>query len=113
MKFNMIALTATRKKLQTEKSIGHVHRNCPVCDCPELDYEFIVENYPVCVCRRCTLMFLNPQPDRSSEPLSTALSDARIYEIHSTNAAARLDQLTQYGGSETGRLLLVGADDVQ
>ena len=29
----------------------------------ELDYEFIVENCPLCCCRDCSLSFLNPQPD--------------------------------------------------
>src|SRR5205807_1831014 len=35
-----------------------------------------------------------------------------IYDIHSANAAGRLDQLASYGGVGTGKLLLVGGDDV-
>src|SRR5205807_501438 len=113
MKLNMLALTATKKQLRPEKSIGHVHRQCPVCDCQELDYEFIVENYPVCVCRRCTLMFLNPQPEQSADSgPPSGFSDAKVYEIHSANAAARLDQLAQYGNFESGKLLLIGSDQV-
>ena len=109
----MCAVTANRKKLQPENSIGHVHRRCPVCDSPELDYEFIVESYPVCVCRHCTLMFLNPQPERSSDSdVMKDLSDTRVYEIHSTNAAARLDHILSYSGLEGGKLLLIGGDDV-
>src|SRR5437868_15133984 len=109
----MVAVTATRKKLQPENSIGHVHRTCPVCVCPELDYEFIVDNYPVCACRYCALMFLNPQPDRPSDSgVLRDLSDTAIYDIHSANAAGRLDQLASYGGVGTGKLMLVGGDDV-
>ncbi len=109
----MVAFTATRKKLQFETSIGHVHRRCPVCDCPELDYEFIVDNYPVCVCRYCTLMFLNPQPERHSDSgVLKDFSDSGIYDIHSANAGERLDQLREYSGVEQGKLLLIGGDEV-
>src|SRR6185437_519918 len=109
----MCAVTASRKKLQPENSIGHVHHHCPVCDSPELDYEFIVESYPVCVCRYCTLMFLNPQPEGYSDSrVVKDISDTRINEIYSTNAATRLDQVLSYSGLEGGRLLLIGGDDV-
>jgi SAM-dependent methyltransferase len=84
-----------------------------VCDCPELDYEFIVESSPVCVCRYCTLMFLNPQPEGHSDAgVVKDLSDTRIYDIHSTNTATRLDHILSYSGREGGKLLLIGGDDV-
>jgi len=109
----MTASAATRKRLQTETSIGHVHRSCPVCDSPELDYEFIVEGYPVCVCRYCTLMFLNPQPERHPDPEAAKdFSEAGVYDIRSANSAAHLDHVTTYSGLEGGKLLLIGGDHV-
>jgi SAM-dependent methyltransferase len=108
----MVAFTASRKKLQLETSIGHVHHRCPICDCPELDYEFIVDNYPVCACRYCNLMFLNPQPEKHPEPESKEFSDVGIYDIRSANSAAHLDHIAMYSGAEPGRLLLIGGDNV-
>ena len=106
----MAAATASRKKLQPEITIGHVHRSCPVCESPELDYEFIVENYPVCVCRYCTLMFLNPQPEGNPDSEPKEFSDAGIYDIRSANSAAHLDHIAVYSRVERGRLLLIGGD---
>jgi glycosyltransferase involved in cell wall biosynthesis len=89
-----------------------MQRECPVCGCADLDYEFIVENCPLCCCRGCSLTFLNPQPDgsvpSSAEPLEASED---IYEVHATNAAGRLGQFISYAGTSSGRLLLVGADD--
>ena len=109
----MVVVSASRKKLQPETTIGHVHRSCPVCDSPELDYEFIVEGYPVCVCRYCTLMFLNPQPERPPDPEAAKdFSEAGVYDIGSANSAAHLDHVATYSGVEGGKLLLIGGDHV-
>lgn len=109
----MLAVSVRTKKSQPENSIGHVHRRCPICDCPELDYEFIVESYPVCVCRYCTLMFLNPQPEeRSDAGVLKDFSDAGIYDVHSANTAALLDELLSYSGFDKGKILLIGGDNV-
>jgi glycosyltransferase involved in cell wall biosynthesis len=91
---------------------GRTQRECPLCHCTDLDYLFIVENCPLCCCRECSLTFLNPQPG-PDEPSGAELLDASegIYEIHSENAAARLDQFIAYSGTSTGRLLLVGAGE--
>jgi glycosyltransferase involved in cell wall biosynthesis len=93
-----------------------MQRECLVCGCSELDYEFIVENCPVCYCRGCSLMFLNPQPEASAVSAATPLeTGAGIYEIHTANAAARLNQfisysgISSYAGTSAGKLLLVGA----
>jgi glycosyltransferase involved in cell wall biosynthesis len=88
-----------------------MQRECPVCGCAELDYEFIVENCPLCCCRGCMLTFLNPQPELSVRPGAEPLEAGDVYEIHAANAVARLDQFTSYAGTSAGRLLLVGADE--
>lgn len=109
----MVAFSATRHNLQVKTGIGHVHRCCPVCDSPELEYEFIVENYPVCVCRYCSLMFLNPQPDQHpGSDTPTNVSEAGIYDIRAANSAANLDHLTRYSGLESGSLLVIGGDEI-
>jgi len=104
----MVATTA--KSTRVKGATGRIQRQCPLCGSPELDYEFIVENCPLCCCRECSLTFLNPQPGRD-EPSGAELLEAGegIYEIHAENAAARLDQFISYAGVLSGRLLLVGA----
>src|SRR5215472_13183703 len=105
-------MIATSKSLGLKGATGRMHRECPLCGCADLDYEFIVENCPVCCCRECSLTFLNPQPGRD-EPSGAELLEGGegIYEIHSENAAARLDQFISYAGTSGGRLLLVGAGE--
>jgi hypothetical protein len=58
------------------------------------------------------LSFLNPQPG-GDEPSGADLLEAGagIYEIHTENAVARLDQFISYAGILSGRLLLVGAGE--
>ncbi len=103
----MVATTA--KPLRVKGATGRVQRECPLCGSAELDYEFIVENCPLCCCRECSLTFLNPQPEAwagvGPEPLE---SGDGVYEIDAANAAARLDQFISYAKTSTGRLLLVG-----
>src|SRR5258708_37304754 len=106
----MVATTA--KSTKVKGATGRVQRECPLCGSAELDYEFIVENCPLCCCRECSLTFLNPQPEASAgmgpKPLE---SGDGVYEIHAANAAARLDQFISYAQTSTGRLLLVGVGD--
>jgi hypothetical protein len=101
---------ATRKSTKAKGATGRIQRECPICGCAELDYEFIVENCPVCCCRGCSLTFLNPQPEAPAtsgvEPFETG---AGVYEIHAAKAVSRLDQFISYAGISQGRLLLVGA----
>jgi len=105
-------VVSTAKSTRVKGATGRVQRECPLCGSPEMDYEFIVENCPLCCCRECSLMFLNPQPGRD-EPSGAELLEAGegIYEIHIENAAARLDQFISYAGTSTGRLLIVGAGE--
>jgi hypothetical protein len=105
-------LLAARQK----QSIGRLHRSCPICESPELRYEFIVDRQPVCSCRKCSLLFLNPQPELGPNDASEAVSgtqDAdqdRHQEVRTVNATANLKQLFHYTGRQVGRLLIIGAD---
>src|SRR5271166_3186369 len=106
----MVATTV--KATKVKGATGRIQRECPLCGSAELDYEFIVENCPLCCCRECSLTFLNPQPEEfggmGPKPLE---SGDGVYEIHAANAAARLGQFIAYGGISAGRLLLVGAGE--
>jgi glycosyltransferase involved in cell wall biosynthesis len=87
-----------------------VQRECPLCGGSQLDYEFIVQNCPLCCCRECSLTFLNPQPEPDEQSGFELLEAGEgIYEVHAENAAARLDQFISYAGRLCGSLLLVGA----
>jgi|HubBroStandDraft_6_1064221.scaffolds.fasta_scaffold01711_4 hypothetical protein len=105
-------MIATAKSTRVKGGTGRVQRECLICGCAELDYEFIVENCPVCCCRDCSLTFLNPQPEApvpsGAKPLEAGEG---AYEIHAANAATRLDQFVSYAGTSAGRLLLVGAGE--
>ena len=105
-------MIASRKAARTRGATGRMQRECPICGCTDLDYEFIVENCPLCCCRGCTLTFLNPQPEAPA-PSGQAPPEAGagVYEIHVANAAARLDQFIRYAANATGKLLLVGAGE--
>src|SRR5215469_8656093 len=102
--------TATAKPTKVKGATGRMQRECPLCGGTELDYEFIVENCPLCCCRDCSLTFLNPQPEASvvEDPKPVESGDG-IYEIHAANGTALLDQFIAYAGTAAGRLLLVGA----
>ena len=91
--------------------IGRVHRECPVCSSPDLEYDFIVDRYPACSCERCSLLFLNPQPapNPNRAPVSPSEAGNEIYGVDAANGAARLDLLLRYGRLERGRLLLIGS----
>jgi len=104
--------TATAKPTKVKGATGRMQRECPLCGSAELDYEFIVENCPLCCCRDCSLTFLNPQPEASvAEDPKPLESGDGVYEIHAANAAEQMDQFISYGGRSTGRLLLVGAGE--
>jgi Glycosyl transferase family 2 len=105
-------VTRKSEQVKVKGATGRMQRECPVCGSAELDYEFIVENCPLCCCRGCMLTFLNPQPE-ASVPSSTEPIEAGegVYEIHAAKAAARLDQFTAYAGASAGRLLIVGAGE--
>ncbi len=103
--------TDTRRR-PLSRALGQAVRNCPICRSSDLNYEFIVEGYPVCRCAHCTLLFLNPQPastenqgDAETEPLPVS-----VYELHAANAASRLDQLVAYAGARLRRLLMIAND---
>jgi hypothetical protein len=100
----------------TRCSIGRLHRNCPNCDSPELEYEFIIDRQPVCSCRQCFLLFLNPQPTAEmTDPASLNDEDAyynRHREVRSANAITNLARLFHYAGSRNGPLLIIASDPV-
>jgi len=104
---------ATGTKPHPGRSLGPAVRHCPICRSAELNYEFIVDGFPVCRCNQCTLLFLNPPPDRRSSrddahPKPMAVS---VYELHTANAAVRLDQIVAYAGPGLRRLLMVANDE--
>ena len=103
-------MVTAAKSVRTKAAIGRIQRECCLCGCAELDYEFIVENCPLCCCRGCSLTFLNPQPDSEEIGAEAQVEeDIDIYEIHARNATTRLEQFIAYlGDAAAGRLLLVG-----
>lgn len=108
----MPPIVSARRRKQASGATGRLQRECPLCQSSVLDYEFIVDNCPICCCRGCSLMFLNPQPEADPAGLATAQdSTSAIYEIGSTNAATRMRHFLSYLKHPGGRLLLVGADD--
>ena len=90
--------------------IGRVFQQCPACESPYLEYEFVVERSPVCGCQDCGLVFLNPQPGgrRADEPAPSAPAGAE--EVYERNAIEKIDQLIEYSGLQSGVLLLIGGD---
>jgi hypothetical protein len=96
-----------------KQAIGRLHRSCPICESPELQYEFIVDRQPVCSCRQCQLLFLNPQPAPhtiDSAPGSGDTDQDRHQEMRTTNATAQLELLFDYAGQANGPLLVIGTD---
>jgi hypothetical protein len=81
--------------------------DCPVCSSAELEYAFVVEKYPICQCRSCSLLFLNPQPPlvHPEIPASRALS-----ETARTESRKVFDRLASYAKSEVGSVLIIHSD---
>src|SRR3954449_1241318 len=97
---------APRLKI-VNRSLGRTHTECPICGSPDLEYESIIEGYPACSCRKCSLLFLNPQPPKDADD-SLASLDTSLYGVDSANATERLDLLFDYGMPERSRVLLLG-----
>ena len=105
--------TATDPKRRVSRALGVAARHCPICSSGDLNYEFIVDGYPVCRCAHCTLLFLNPQPalgNHQDDLAGTKPMPVSVYEMHAANAALRLDQLEAYAGTSLRRLLMVDND---
>ncbi len=102
--------TAVEKR-KSVATLGRMVRECPICASPELNYDFIIERFPACSCRRCGLMFLNPQPVHEGMASDKATSAGGIYELQSANASRRLEQLLEYAGIQTGRVLIVSDEE--
>ncbi len=105
----MIGSTAVKRK---REPLGEARRECPICESPHLDYEFIVDRAPVCGCQDCGVLFLNPQPlgKPSQEPVPASFEPDALHGIYRANAAERFRQLIAYSGIQSGRLLLIGTD---
>jgi Glycosyl transferase family 2 len=93
--------------------MGTAFRQCPICDSTHLEYEFVVDRSPVCGCRDCGLLFLNPQPgpEASEEDRRSSPEPSTSIDVYETNAAERIQELTSYSGLTGGTLVLVGASD--
>ena len=103
----MVAAAARRKR----GPLGETRRECPICESPHLEYEFVVDRSPVCGCQECGLLFLNPQPrETAPEPGVAPLDSDLLLDIYRANAAERLQELIAYSGIRGGSLLLIGAD---
>jgi hypothetical protein len=102
--------STTAVKMQREP-LGKTHRECPLCESHNLEYEFVVDRAPVCSCEDCGLLFLNPQPATApaGEPARPS-NPVRIEDLYEANAASRIQQLIAYSGLRSGRLLLCGDD---
>ena len=101
--------TAAKRKRQP---LGETRQQCPICESPHLEYEFVVERSPVCSCQECGLLFLNPQPrETAPEPGVSPVESELLIEIHRANAAERLRDVIAYSGLRSGTLLLIGADE--
>jgi hypothetical protein len=75
-----------------------------------LEYEFVVDRSPVCGCRDCGLLFLNPEPGReASEESARSSKPSTSIDVYEAKAAERIQELTSYSGLTDGTLLLVGA----
>ena len=77
---------------------------CPVCASGDLEYAFIIEKYPVCQCRSCSLLFLNPQP-----PPAESDAPARLGSSESARSEARtvIDRLLAYSKTEIRKVLII------
>jgi glycosyltransferase involved in cell wall biosynthesis len=90
-------------------------KTCPLCGDSRLEYEFIVDKTPVCQCKGCSLLFLNPQPcTENSDSISSLDGDlaapSGTHENHKRNAMFYISRLTHYSAGLVGRLLLVGSN---
>ncbi len=102
-------VTATKPARQ---SAGASRQQCPVCESPHLEYEFVVDKSPICGCQDCGLLFLNPQPPRDF-PVDDGTSHLQsnvLTDLYRANAVERIQQLTSYARLREGKLLLVGSD---
>ncbi|MEN6319760.1 MAG: glycosyltransferase, partial [Syntrophaceae bacterium] len=98
----------------TDKEV-RLYKHCPLCGGAELQYEFIVDKHPICRCRGCNLMFINPQPQIPTHIRDDSLSEdyrsnGDSAENHKRNAASYLNRLTDYSHDRLRRLLVVGDD---
>jgi hypothetical protein len=70
-----------------------------------------VDKSPVCGCKDCGLLFLNPQPPEERPNVNTPAPDSNASaEVYEANATERIRQLAAYAGIQEGRLLLIGLD---
>jgi hypothetical protein len=70
-----------------------------------------VDKSPVCGCKDCGLLFLNPQPPEAHPNVHKPLPEPNAaVEVYEANATERIQQLAAYAGIQEGRLLLIGLD---
>jgi glycosyltransferase involved in cell wall biosynthesis len=87
---------------------GTAFSRCPLCDCQELEYEFVVEESPVSRCTACSLVFLNPQPGLEAPPNVGFGREADSKPVELETWKAHLDLLEAYSGSVPRSLLAIG-----
>src|SRR4051812_32670052 len=97
---------------RVKQPVGESRQQCPICESPHLEYEFVVEKSPVCGCADCGLLFLNPQPARNfqADDGTSQIESKVLADLYRANAVERMQQLASYARLREGRLLLVGAD---
>ena len=105
-----MGLVAATKR--AKQPVGEIRQQCPICESPHLEYEFVVEKSPVCSCGECGLLFLNPQPPRNFpiDDGTSQLESKVLTDLYRVNAVERMQQLTSYTRLREGRMLLIGAD---
>lgn len=102
---------------QIDREIVRLHKVCPICGTSELEYEFIVDKHPICQCKGCNLMFINPQPCIKSytqkDPfVEEHSSNGNWSERHKRNAASYLNRLANYSDNPIEKLLIVSDNGI-
>jgi hypothetical protein len=101
---------ASRAANRVREVLGEARRDCPICGSLHLQYEFLVDGFPVCGCQTCGLAFLNPAPEKQvDEALTPSSQDKRGIES-AKFAGQRIEELANYLGRSDGRLLVIAED---
>lgn len=73
---------------------AHIYKMCPMCDSPEVEYEFVVDRVAVSQCAACTVLFANPHEAGDNAQLPMPETQA-AYEVLKRFASAYLKRPVQ------------------
>ncbi len=100
---------ASRAANRVREVIGSARRDCPLCGSLHLQYQILIDKFPVCACQSCGLAFLNPQPETDSSVQSGSGAARAVEDAEITKR--RFAELKAYTGLQNGLLLLIADDD--